>query len=117
MPRSFRPDHINTDLSSGIGEIVEVAMAKHRDDRYSSTEAMLEDLKAVRAGRQPIHAHRAVDLDSLSQIEATGTAIEAPPAPNRWAELLANPYAIAMLSLAGVSLLFNLILLLMVTHH
>ena len=38
------PDHLNTHLTSGVGEIIEVAMAKDREDRYTSTEEMLEDL-------------------------------------------------------------------------
>jgi serine/threonine-protein kinase len=44
------PDHLNTNLSAGVGEIIEFAMAKKRDDRYHSTADMLEDLKLVRAG-------------------------------------------------------------------
>jgi len=37
-------DHINTALSAGIGEIIDVAMAKNRDERYNQTEDLLEDL-------------------------------------------------------------------------
>src|SRR5450755_4522737 len=69
-------DHINTALSSGIGEIIEVAMAKDRDDRYGSTEDLLEDLRAVRAGNPPTHARRAVDLDALANIEETGKTVD-----------------------------------------
>ena len=42
-------DHVNTALSAGIGEIIDVAMAKKRDERYQSTADMLEDLKAWEA--------------------------------------------------------------------
>ncbi len=41
------PDHINTALSAGISEIVEVAMAKKRDERYPSMKEMMEDLVSV----------------------------------------------------------------------
>ena len=41
-------DHVNTALSAGVGEIIDVAMAKRREDRYESTEQMLEDLRLVR---------------------------------------------------------------------
>src|SRR5215207_6020576 len=41
-------DHVNTSLSAGIGEIIDVAMAKDRDERYRTTEEMLEDLELVR---------------------------------------------------------------------
>lgn len=72
-------DHINTALSAGIGEVIDVAMAKKREDRYSSTEDLLEDLRAIRAGNPPIHARKNVDLDSLEQIEETGKTVDFPP--------------------------------------
>src|SRR5438874_7562597 len=49
-------DHVNTALSAGVGEIIDAAMAKDREERYSSTEDMLEDLEAVRRGEPPPHA-------------------------------------------------------------
>src|SRR2546423_7637635 len=61
------PDHINTGLSAGIGEIIEVAMAKNRDDRYPSTQDRLEDLKLVRRGEPPGHPRRQGDLESIAQ--------------------------------------------------
>jgi serine/threonine-protein kinase len=109
------PDHINTALSSGIGEIIEVAMAKNRDDRYNSTLDMLEDLKAVRAGQPPVHAHRAFDLDSLAKIEETGKTVDLADYSGgaRMSDLMSNPYVFALVSIAGLSILFNIILLLM----
>ena len=41
------PDHINTALSQGVGEVIEVMMAKNRQDRYSNMEEALLDLEAV----------------------------------------------------------------------
>src|SRR3954465_1287751 len=102
-------DHVNTALSAGIGEIIDVAMAKNRDDRYQSTEDMLEDLNAVRRGEPPTHARRAVHLDGLQQLEETGKTVDiAPPAakPLNWA----SPVAMTVLGVAGASLLGNLIL-------
>ena len=69
-------DHINTALSTGIGEVIDVAMAKKREDRYQSTEDLLEDLKAVRSGNPPIHARKNVDLDSLEKLEDTTAVSE-----------------------------------------
>jgi len=103
------PDHINTSLSAGIGEIIEVAMAKNREDRYASTEDMLEDLRAVAAGEPPIHARRAVDVDSLEAVEKTARTIDIDPiavsAP--WY----SPKLIAVLSLLGLSVVVNVVLL------
>jgi len=74
------PDHINTALSAGVSEIVEVAMAKKREERYATTRDMLEDLKAVARGDAPIHARRTIDLDSLAQVEETGKTVDLAPA-------------------------------------
>ncbi len=104
------PDHINTALSSGVGEIIEVAMAKNRDDRYAHTEDMLEDLRLVRDNRPPINARRSVDLEGLSKIEETGKTVDIfhPAQPvNVWA----NPLVLTIAIVAGLSVVINLVLL------
>src|SRR6478735_81571 len=72
-------DHVNTNLSAGIGEIIDVAMQKNRDDRYRTTEDMLEDLEAVRRGEPPPHAHQNVDLNDLAQVEEKGKTVDIQP--------------------------------------
>lgn len=67
------PDHIVPELSAGVGEIIEVAMAKKRKLRYQSAEDMLADLERVAAGQPPIVARKAYDLGSLSELEKGGT--------------------------------------------
>jgi serine/threonine-protein kinase len=107
------PDHINTALSAGIGEIIEVAMAKKREDRYHSTEDMLADLRSVQRGEQPEFARRTATADDLAQLEATGKTIDiAPPPPTRpniWKE----PVVLLIAAVAGASVLANIILLAM----
>ena len=106
------PDHINTALSAGVGEIIEVAMAKNRDERYGRTEDMLEDLQAVRNNQPPVNARRAVDLDSLAKIEETGKTVDifqAPPAIDLWSQ----PLFIVAITVGGVSIVVNLILILL----
>ncbi len=63
------PDHINTSLSAGASEVIEVMMAKNRDDRYSDVEELLVDLKAIRAGQAPLRAHKRMDVSMLEQLE------------------------------------------------
>jgi len=63
------PDYINTSLSAGISEIVEVMMAKRRQDRYSSVEELLTDLDAVRKGQPPLRAHKRFDVSALERLE------------------------------------------------
>jgi serine/threonine-protein kinase len=41
------PDHLNTTLSSGLGEVVEFMMAKDRRQRYPSTEDLILDLECL----------------------------------------------------------------------
>jgi len=108
------PDHINTNLTSGVGEIIEVAMAKDREDRYTSTEEMLEDLRDVRKGNPPTHARRAVDLEALAKIEETGKTVDIiiPQAQSPWAEMMSNNIGVALLAIGGISLLVNVILIL-----
>lgn len=107
------PDHINTALSAGIGEIIEMAMAKSRDERYHSTEDMLEDLKAVRAGDPPIHAKQTVPIESFEKLGEGATTVDIDPTPSSTAQLLNSGLGISILVGLGVSFLANLIMLMM----
>lgn len=104
------PDHLNTTLSAGVGEIIEYCMAKTRDDRYHSTSDLLEDLQAVRDGSPPTHARQAMDLDSLEAIEKTAQTVDLDPQPAS-PDLWTNPLVVALMAVCGVSLLVNIILL------
>jgi serine/threonine-protein kinase len=106
------PDHINTALSSGIGEIIEVAMAKNRDDRYPSTEDMLEDLRAVRKGEPPIHARRQVDIDALANMDRGARTVDIEPQVLRRSLSWSSPIVITLLAVCGFSVVLNVILLL-----
>ena len=87
-------------------------MAKRRDERYASTADLLEDLKAVHRGEPPVHARRAIDLDTLAAVEATGKTVDITPDPG--ANVWSNPMVIAVLTGLGVSVIVNLLLLLIV---
>jgi eukaryotic-like serine/threonine-protein kinase len=107
------PDHINTALSAGVGEIIEVAMAKNRDERYGGTQDLLDDLRAVRSGQPPINARRTVDLEALAKIEETGKTVDIMQEPVH-VDIWKEPLFITMLAIAGVSVVINLILLIVV---
>lgn len=65
------PDHLNTRLSSGMGEVVETMMAKDRNDRYRTPDDLILDLKCLLQGERPILAHqKAEDLASLAEGDA-----------------------------------------------
>ena len=105
------PDHINSDLSAGISEVIELAMAKDRSDRYGSAEEMLEDLRAVRDGNPPIHARHELNMDQVSQLETTARTIDIDPS-KYLRPVWEHPAVISMLVLGGASLLLNVVLLL-----
>ncbi len=66
------PDHINTSLTAGVGEIIEVAMAKKRRNRYQTAEEMMADMERVAAGEPPMIARSRYDLSKLAEIEEGG---------------------------------------------
>ena len=109
-------DHVNTNLSAGIGEIIDVSMAKDREERYRSTEDMLEDLEAVRRGQPPPHAHQNVDLDKLADVENKGKTVDIMDAPGQ-PELFSHPIVIGLLAGVGISVVVNVILLIVVLLH
>lgn len=63
------PDHINPTLSAGIGEVIEVCMAKNPDERYQTTSDLLYDLEAVARGEPPAQARKQFDLSSLASLD------------------------------------------------
>lgn len=73
------PDHINPNLSAGVGEIIEVGMAKDRNQRYASTTSLLEDLEAVARGDAPTVARRKFNMAVLANLEPTGDTHDTKP--------------------------------------
>jgi len=108
------PDHINTKLSAGLGEVVEVMMAKDRNQRYASTSDMLLDLEAIAAGEPPLQARKQYDAGVLTGLanEAADTLHEpsigaGPPAKNL------TMYLVVLCVALGLSVLCNLLLALL----
>lgn len=69
------PDHLNTSLSTGVAEVIEVMMAKNKKDRYNNMEELLIDLEAVRDGNPPLRARRRFNMEGLEKLEE-GAAVE-----------------------------------------
>ena len=63
------PDHINTSLSSGVSEVIEVMMAKRKEDRYKYIDELLADLESVRNGQPPLRAQKRFDVSMLEELE------------------------------------------------
>ncbi len=69
-------DHANHSLSSGVGEMIEVMMAKSTDDRYPSVSELITDLEAVAMGEAPVHAREKYDHTLLESLANGGEVIE-----------------------------------------
>jgi len=104
------PDHINTSLSAGVSEVIEIMMAKRREDRYNNMEELLADLEALRQGQPPIRARQRFDVSALRQLEQ-GQPVEAEQPAYR-TEAIAN-YKIAIIVLGAISAVFFIIIILL----
>lgn len=111
------PDHVNTQLSGGVGEVVETMMAKSRDDRYASCADLLIDLKCLLGGEPPVIARQKMEESVLAGL-ASGEAVEAEggrsiAAPRAEAPAGPSSFVPVLALLLGLSLLVNFILLLL----
>jgi serine/threonine-protein kinase len=102
------PDHINTSLSAGISEVIEVMMAKRKEDRYNSVEELLGDLEAVCNGQPPMRAHKRFDVSMLGQLE-DGAAVES--GEELYREDVITRYRIATLVLGSVAVVLALVII------
>jgi eukaryotic-like serine/threonine-protein kinase len=68
------PDHVNTALSSGLGEVVEYMMARDRGQRYPTPGDLIVDLECLLNGEPPKfarqHLRAASTLEELAEGEA-----------------------------------------------
>jgi len=101
------PDHINTSLSAGVSEVIEVMMAKRKKDRYSDVDELLIDLEAVKKGQSPPRAHKRFNVSDLEQLEA-GEIVE--PQRNYYEEEIIARYRMAVMILSVVVLIEILII-------
>ncbi len=107
------PDHINTALSAGVSEVIEVMMAKRKESRYDNVEELMTDLEAVRDGQPPLRAHKRFDVSMLGQLES-GEAVE--EEEKVYKEDTIAHYRIAILVLsAAVALFFLVIVFLLIS--
>ena len=63
-------DHLNTRLSSGVGEVIETMMARNRENRYRDPGDLIIDLEALINGERPVIAEQKSDtLAALAEGE------------------------------------------------
>ena len=104
------PDHINKSLSSGTSEVIEVMMAKRKQDRYDSAEELLMDLNAVSRGEPPLRARKKFDIGELEQLQE-GHLIKTGPKEKVYHEDTISKYRFMVILL--ISVIAVLLLLIM----
>ncbi len=113
-------DHVNRSLSSGIGEVIELMMAKQRDDRYGSTRDLLADLESIAQGEPPLQARKKYDRSVLEDLASSGETVSTASAedldPSIITRRIAGAYQLKIYVLSlllAISALGNLALWLM----
>jgi serine/threonine protein kinase len=97
------PDHINTSLSAGVSEVIELMMAKRRDDRYSDADELLADLEAIKEGQLPLRAHQRFDMSELGRLEEGTEIPQQPETVDMEREQMLTNYRVAILILSLVT--------------
>jgi serine/threonine protein kinase len=108
------PDHLNTALSSGLGEVVEFMMAKDRRRRYQTPDDLIIDLECLLAGQPPKLVRQKIEDATLERLAGGEAEHDEDPVEPREFALPGKPILwVAVLGgVALVSVLLNLILLL-----
>lgn len=103
------PDHVNTKLSSGLGEVVEIMMAKDRAQRYQSPEDLIVDLECILHGEPPRLARQRM-AEALAKLEEGEEADE--DEGRRAQSGVPQAWLIGLGVALGVSVLLNIVQLL-----
>jgi serine/threonine-protein kinase len=97
------PDHINQELSGGLGEVVEVLMAKDREQRYQSADDAIIDLECLLAGQPPKLARERIETGTMKALttgvedEAQANRADGPPHGWVWIAVLGGVLALSLL--------------------
>jgi eukaryotic-like serine/threonine-protein kinase len=107
------PDHLNTKLSSGLGEVVEFMMAKSRRKRYASPDELIVDLECLLHDEPPKFARQnmAASLESLAHGEAEAEEEEEEEDDGK-PQMVPLTWALIMMGILALSCVGNLFLLL-----
>jgi serine/threonine-protein kinase len=104
-------DHVNPKLSAGIGQVIELMMAKSASQRYQNCTDLLTDLRAIRRGELPVIARPTVeaqDLSQLAEVEASAEG-EIPEDKTRQPSVFAHPLVQGLIVLVILSVVLNVI--------
>jgi serine/threonine-protein kinase len=60
------PDHVNSKLSAGAAQIIEMMLEKRPSDRYSMAADLMEDIDLTLKGGRPMHAGTRINLENMT---------------------------------------------------
>ncbi len=105
------PDHINTKLTAGCAAVIEMMMAKNREERYPSCKELIEDLEQLTRNEPPRYAQQHLGHDVFAAL-ATGKAQPTQPIEPPRANVQGVPTGVAITlgAVAVLSILINIIL-------
>jgi serine/threonine protein kinase len=106
------PDHSNPKLSSAVGEIIEVMMAKSASDRYQSMAEVIADLDSVTKGEAPFLARKKYDRRLLEDLATRGEVIDRKPQSQEWENgrtTVSLVWVIVLGVLFGLSAILNIV--------
>jgi serine/threonine-protein kinase len=106
------PDHVNTELSAGLGEVIELMMAKDRGQRYPTPDDLIIDLECLRAGKPPKVARQRIEAGMLQELAQGEPDDEAADGVARAAGGVSRVWVAVLGGLLALSVVVNLILLL-----
>jgi serine/threonine protein kinase len=110
------PDHLNTNLSGGLGMVVETMMSKNREHRYQSPDDLILDLKCLQRDESPMIAGQKPEaLEALAEGDADGYEAPMSASEDEMIEMASyvnnrNVIIAAMASLLFISVVTNVIL-------
>ncbi len=111
------PDHLNTNLSGGLGMVVETMMAKNREHRYHSPDDLILDLKCLMRDESPMIAGQKPEtLEALAEGESDGMYVPQAASEDQMVEMASyvnnrNHIIATMAMILAVSVITNVILL------
>jgi serine/threonine-protein kinase len=105
------PDHLNTALSSGLGEVVEFMMAKDPLQRYRSPEDLIIDLECLLGGQPPKLARERIESGTLAALAEGEREEESDENVPSHKSAPQQTWLLILGAMLGLSLLVNLFLL------
>jgi serine/threonine-protein kinase len=113
------PDHLNTALSAGIAEVVEVMMSKNKKDRYKDMEELLVDLEEVKKGNPPVLARQKFNMAELEELGAGDEVYEdnTYSEERSYGEEVITRYRVGVVVLGAISLLLFIVVIVLLSKQ